>query len=329
MPEAVRPRRTTRDRLVTWLPRLLGLLLLGVLLIKLDTRRFLQAISTADGRLIALAVVGMIPLIALKTVRWQAVLRAQHVHFGFGPAFAAYFGSLFIGYLTPGRLGEFVKAAHVSRQDGVSFGQAFSTVLADRLFDLYALLVVGGAAVATMTTSNLLVAVAGPALLLTLGLVVFLNESTFGWFRHVASRIGPAARRLSTVGRWLSDTRDGLRQVTLGWLLVAIGLTAVAYLLFYAQCYLLALALSLPIDMLTVSMAVALGSLVTLVPISISGLGTREAVIVAYLGNIGVAPEGALGFSFLVFVTFYIAGGLMGAVAWWLSPVPLKLESRG
>jgi uncharacterized membrane protein YbhN (UPF0104 family) len=99
--------------------------------------------------------------------------------------------------------------------------------------------------------------------------------------------------------------------------------------LFYGQCYLLALALSLPIDIIRVSMAVALGSLVTLIPISISGLGTREAVIVAYLGNAGVAPEAALGFSFLVFATFYIAGGLMGAIAWWLHPVPLSLESQG
>ena len=329
MSQTIGTRRPTSQRLVAWLPRLLGLVLLGVLLVRFDTRRLLHAISTADGSFILIAMIGMVPLIAIKTVRWQAVLRAQQVYFPFLPAFSAYFGSLFIGYLTPGRLGEFVKAAHVSRQDRVSFGQAFSTVLADRLFDLYALLLVGGAALANMTTGNLFVAVAGPALLLTLGLIAFLNRSTFGWFRGVASRFGSAAGRLSTLGRWVSDTRDGLRQLTPGWLLLAIGLTALAYLLFYGQCYLLALALSLPIDIIRISMAVALGSLVTLIPISISGLGTREAVIVAYLGNAGVAPEAALGFSFLVFATFYIAGGLMGAIAWWLHPVPLSLESQG
>ena len=63
---------------------------------------------------------------------------------------------------------------------------------------------------------------------------------------------------------------------------------------------------------------------VTLLPISISGLGTREAAIVAYLGTIGVPAEAALGFSLLVFVTFYVGGGLMGAAAWWVKPVPLK-----
>lgn len=75
----------------------------------------------------------------------------------------------------------------------------------------------------------------------------------------------------------------------------------------------------------------ALGSLVTLLPISISGLGTREVAIVGYLGTAGMPAEIALGFSLLVFATFYIAGGLMGAVAWWMKPVQLpsrRLEGQ-
>ena len=64
----------------------------------------------------------------------------------------------------------------------------------------------------------------------------------------------------------------------------------------------------------TTSYAVALGSLITLLPISISGLGTREAVMIAYLGTAGISSEAALGFSLLVFFTFYICGGLIGLV---------------
>jgi hypothetical protein len=39
---------------------------------------------------------------------------------------------------------------------------------------------------------------------------------------------------------------------------------------------------------------------------------------------VGVTAEQALGFSLLVFATFYIGGGLMGAVAWWIKPAPLQ-----
>mgnify|MGYP002683163785 CR=1 FL=1 len=46
--------------------------------------------------------------------------------------------------------------------------------------------------------------------------------------------------------------------------------------------------------------------------------------VLVRLGAAGIAPEPALTFSLLVFATFYLAGGLMGAVAWWLKPVNLK-----
>jgi len=58
-----------------------------------------------------------------------------------------------------------------------------------------------------------------------------------------------------------------------------------------------------------------------LLPISISGIGTRDAVIIAYLGSLGITAEGAFGFSLLITLMFYTSGGLMGLAAWWLKPL--------
>ncbi len=83
----------------------------------------------------------------------------------------------------------------------------------------------------------------------------------------------------------------------------------------------IAKSIDLDVAFATTSYAVALGSLTALLPISIAGLGTREAAIVAYLGTHDVSSEAALSFSLLVFVTFYLGGGIIGAVAWWLKPL--------
>ena len=307
----------------TWLFRLLGLVLLGILLARLDIAQVRAILRQADGRLVALSVLAVIPLIFVKTIRWRGILRAQMIDYSLYPAFLSYFGSLFIGFLTPGRLGEFVKALHVSRDRNVPLALSFTSVLADRLFDLYALLLVGLAALFTLT--------AGPArfitllglLGLTLSLVVLLNNTLFGWLQQLGLRLGQVGQKLFGPENWLLQIRAGLRQLRGHRLWLAIGLTIVAYLIFFGQCYLLALALDLPIDFLTVSYAIALGSLVTLLPLSISGLGTREATIMAYLSTLGISAEAGLSFSLLVFATFYLGGGLMGAVAWWLKPAPL------
>lgn len=353
-------------RRTPWL-RLIGLILLGVLLARVDVTTLWGTIRDANPYLLAVAVLLNLPMVLLKALRWQALLGAQGIQYSVGNAYLAYLGSIFIGFLTPGRLGEFVRVMHVNRDCDVPIGQAFASVVADRLFDLYVLLLVGGGALLTLTAGNTeVIALAGSALAMTLPLALFLNNTTFGWLQAVGRTLGlgghkPAAgpsrisggahpgpprpgpgtggleplRRkfgthsLAALGGWLLEMRAGLRQLTGAWLLFAIILTALAYAIFFGQCYLLAMALQLPIVFVQVSFAVALGSLVTLLPISISGLGTREAAIVAYLSTVGVLAEKALGLSLLVFLNFYVAGGLMGAVAWWIKPAPLARVKTG
>jgi uncharacterized protein (TIRG00374 family) len=313
-----------RRRLSTSLVRFAGLGLLVILLIRLDFDHIRSTLQSADWLLILFATLWIIPLIAIKTVRWQGILRSQAVRLAFGPALLVYFGSLFIGFLTPGRLGEFIKAVHVNRECDVPLSQSFASVLADRLFDLYALLLVGSAALLTGTliahsvllVALLLIALIGP-------LVIFLHPATYAWTARVGLRFGALGRKLFAEDGLATKVRAGLRQLTWQWAAISTGLTAAAYLVFYGQCYLLAKALDLPVSFMTVTYAVALGSLVTLLPISISGLGTREAAMIAFLDTAGIEAETALSFSLLVFVSFYIGGGLIGALSWLVKPLPI------
>ncbi len=321
-------------RRVPWL-RLAGVALLVLLLAWVDVKQIGRVLRSADGGLIAAAITANLLLIFIKTVRWQAIMAAQDIRYPLREAYLAYWGSIFIGFFTPGRLGEFVKAAHVSRDCGVSGGQALSGVLADRLFDLLALLLAGGAALLALSGSEAdlltLLGLAAPFIIL---LVLGLNESFWSWFQRQVQRLeirfwgkpGFLTRFLVEKSS-LSDLRQGLRRLTWPWLLAATFLTVLAYLVFFLQCYWLALALHLQVGFIPVLYSVALGSLVTLLPVSISGLGTREAAMVAYLGTAGVPAEAALSFSLLVFFTFYAAGGATGAIAWWFRPVSLTRRS--
>ena len=93
--------------------------------------------------------------------------------------------------------------------------------------------------------------------------------------------------------------------------------------MFFTQAYLIARAAGIDASFLTVSLVIALGSLVAILPVSISGLGTRDAVIVAYLGTEGIQGDAALGFSILIFFVFVVGSGLIGAAAWLAKPVKL------
>lgn len=310
--------------------RLVGLALLIVLLWRIDKGKLVATVGHADHSLVMLAMLMNIPLVCLRAARWQCLLWFQGIPYGVGNVMLSYWGSIFIGLLTPGRLGEFTKAFHVSRDCGVGVGRALASVLVDRLCDLYILALIGGVALLSLTsgqTGSGLVGLVILGTLLTLPFVLLFYEGTFRWEQTWGLSLARFGRRLSAFYSWLLELRSGFREMTWSSLCIAGAITVLAYVIFFVQCYLLAVALNLKVGVVLISYAVALGSLVTLLPVSISGLGTREAVIIACLGTGGIPAEAALSFSLLVFFVFYLMGGLMGAVAWWIKPIPLKLAS--
>jgi hypothetical protein len=92
------------------------------------------------------------------------------------------------------------------------------------------------------------------ALLLTLPLALFLQEGMFCRIQTWGSRLGRAGHWLFASESWFLELRNGLRQLSLPWLLAAVGLTVLAYAIFFGQCYLLALALGLKISFVHVSL---------------------------------------------------------------------------
>jgi len=68
----------------------------------------------------------------------------------------------------------------------------------------------------------------------------------------------------------------------------------------------------------------AISNLISFIPISIAGLGTRDATLIYLFSLIGLKPELAVSYAFLVFITFFVCGGLMGAVAWWMKPIKFE-----
>ena len=311
--------------------RLLGLPLLAFILWRADAGLLANLTYAVTPYVLVAALLLNGPHVLLKVVRWRGLLRSQGIDYGIRPASLSYLSSIFVGLVTPGRLGDFSRVLHVTRDCGAPMARAFSTVLVDRLFDLYAILLVGGAAVVTLGTASREVRTIGLVALaafLILPLVVLLNGRVFRRFQALGSGAGPWGRKLLAPGGWIPQLRDAMLELTLGSLVRSAGLTILAYSIFFGQCKLLAVAMDLSVSFAQSSYAVALGSLVTFLPVSIAGLGTREAVIVAYLGTVGVTAEPALAFSVLVFLTFYVAFGLAGAVAWWIKPVTLPLPWR-
>jgi hypothetical protein len=304
-----------------WLVRLLGLGLLIWLLFRIDINDVLHALQGANLFTVIQAFILLIPLIALKSLRWLLIMGTPFDGRSFLQATLAYFSGLFLGFLTPGRLGEFIRIFYARGRLAGDTIAATVSVLVDRFFDLAALLVLGGLALAFLPYAAsvyrflgwgfILAGAAIPVLMLLFradsGLQRFLKQRDWSWGKF-------------SLNPWLASLAK-LRHAAL-W--SGFALTALAYGLFYSQGYLLAQAMALPLNYFSVAFALSLASLVALLPISISGLGTREWVVTLYLGTQGVSPERALAFSALIFLTFNLGGSLLGGISWLAYPEGLR-----
>jgi uncharacterized protein (TIRG00374 family) len=286
------------------LPRLIGVTLFGWLLTRFDVSQVVDSLFGARIFLVFLTMILIIPLIVLKAFRWKAFLRTQSIFVNIWRGSLAYFSSMFLGFLTPGRLGEFSRVIYLKNRHDISSGRALSSVLVDRFFDLYATLLIGAFALIIHSHDfyqYLTLVLFG--VVLSVLLVVLGSKSLFDWFAQIGLKLGVLGRKLFADESWLHELSVGMRQLNLRVLLFSLAVTVVAYALYFFQCYLLATALQLEVGFFPIMFAVSLGGLVTLLPISILGLGTREATIVAYLGAFGVSGTDALSFSLLVFTT--------------------------
>jgi len=69
---------------------------------------------------------------------------------------------------------------------------------------------------------------------------------------------------------------------------------------------------------------VSVGNVLSFLPISIAGIGTRDASYVLLLSSLGKSHEEAIVFSNLVLICFYLFGGILGLISYLIKPIELK-----
>jgi glycosyltransferase 2 family protein len=324
---AAAPVASPRRRILRTAIRLLGPIVLVLLIWRLgDPEKIWELIGSADLSLIALAVLINFANIHLKVLRWRALLAARGIHYPLGRAWGAFLSSLYVGMLTPGRVGDVLRIQYLRHDQDTPYAEGLASVVMDRLCDLYVLGFMVAAAVArfssavsgdlaTVTWVGVGVVVIAPLVLLIPGLA----ERTMG---IVYARVAKDPTGLS---RFL----DALRGYVGRGLLVAVPLSVIAILLTFVQGWLVARAVGLSLGYLDVAALLAIGNFLGLLPISISGVGVREAFYAVIFPSLGLAATSGVGFGLLVFVVIYVGLTLTGFVSWQLVPPPTGSPPTG
>ena len=266
------------------------------------------------GWFLAALAVNLVAVLVL-TERWRVLLRARgRLQPGFGWLLETTLVSLLLGQVLPTAVGgDAVRAIDLSRRTGAR-AEAISSVLVDKIVGTGALVLLAAAGAA-----------AGGAgfggdtvLLVELGVGIVCAGSLAVLFSRNAQRairpLRPLLRKLRIDGpaRALYDALHAYRNhpATLLWVFV---LACLAQLLRVVTVALLVHGMRLDVGFGTLLLLCPVLFLVTLVPISLNGVGLREATFVVVLASVGVARADA----FVLGLAFFAVGvvtALLGGV---------------
>lgn len=294
---------TARRRWVRRGARLLGPAVLLAILSRVDLAEIARSLGRVSLRHAALACVVVLLSVLIRTLRWRVILAAVGVRLPYRELLGYYGYSFFIGSVTPGRVGELVRTFPIVRA-GADPGVALFTVLFDRLTDV-AVLVIAATAALALGLGHRDDAGRAALVLVALG--------------GLAAGVGWVLLR-SKAKRFVAGLREGMRSMTAGVVAVCVGLTLAAWAVSYGANWLLSESLGLGVSYLWIVGVSAAASLVSLLPVTVLGAGTRDATLIVLLASQGIDATDALALSAL-----FLLITLWSGLAWF----PTALTAAG
>lgn len=296
-----------------WALRLIGVALLAVILVKIGRRSLIATLQQADWRGVAVAGGLCLAHFLLKACRWNFIVSRAGVRVGQWTSGKAYFSAMLLGLVTPGRIGEFVKAAMVRRwSPATSWGAALGTVVLDRLLDVGVFLLVAlwGLVRVGLPGEYHVAGEVGLAALLALGCVLALAA----WRRVMKTEYSQRVKQLllRKIGPSAGDFYRVLRQIFEPCSAPTYLLTLLAYILFFAYFIVLSRAMGSAASPRVLGWAIACASLAALLPVSIGGLGVRDFVLLAILQTWHEDPARVLALSLSYVGLMYLVALVTG-----------------
>jgi uncharacterized membrane protein YbhN (UPF0104 family) len=293
--------------------RLLGsAVLVGFVAWKTDWHKVAEAFRGLDVRLWLAALALQLATQVISTWRWRMFALPVGLGGSFRSYLSYYFVGMFFNLVLPTSVGgDVVRAWYLAHREGGGKGRrmpAVLSVLADRVSGVVVL-----AAVACVAAA-------------------LFPYPLPGWVKGIVATVGAAAfagivglpllDRVLRSPRFASPRLERLHGATAGGMTyfrdgrLMAGTTALSIVVQVNSVIIMALigaALHLPVHPLYYGILMPLVTLLTLLPVSVNGIGLREASTVALLVPLEVAPAEAVTLAFLLFAA-QTAAALVGLI---------------
>lgn len=309
---------------------LVGIMIFLWIIYKLDLNEVLSVARTIRWDVVLLSLAIGFAAVYVKSLKWKKIIDYSSLNYSTWNSFVAWMVGFTVGMITPGRIGDFYRVVYLKNENKRPWGLCFATVFLDRLLDIIIMLLIAGAGVLYLVSGHdvpfgrqlgIIIGV-----LLVLGIVfmlVFREGLVRMIIRPLFYRLVPEKYQKSmkiNYSEFFSIFNLMAKNPARLVYLFVIGL--MGWFMAILQAYVLALALNLDVSYVFILSIVPLLNIVELLPISFSGIGTRDAAMIFFMSLVSIKKEAAVAFSLMILITIYILA-LPGLVYWLKHPTKL------
>ena len=302
---------------------LLGIFIFVVILLRINFDIFWQTIKTVKFSYLIIAALLAFPMMLVKTWCWNYIKNQQEIKYGLKDSFLMYGSGLYAASFTPGKIGEMVKALYL-KKDGYSLGKSLVSVVLDRLSDFVFLILFiffGSLFFITIFQKQISILIFG-LMAFVLMLIIFIKT---GLLKFALKKLFSILVSQKHQKSWKINFQDFINDIKIykfkNYLIVLL-ITTFSWLFYYIQMYVLAQGANIAnnIPFLYLAISVTIAGLIALIPISISGIGTRDAALILLFAPFMIAKEQAIIFSALI-LSMYLFTTLIGLICWLIKPI--------
>jgi len=302
---------------------LIGLLIFYyILMYRVNLSEVWQTISQANPYFIILSILLTILMSIIQSWRWNYLKKIQGIKYRLRDSYLINSIGFLFSTITPGHIGDLIKIFYL-KKDGHPVGKSLVAIVLDRLVDIVFLILIG-----YLSMYFFVQFLSKYIIILTIAILIIIVLSFFFQKKSILKILVNKTIQFVVPKKyqksWHLTYQDFIINIKIyrpkNYLIISL-ITIANWLVFYFSMFFLSKSIDLnEISFIFLAMSITLAILTTLIPISILGLGTRDASLLFFFSFFNVSPEKTISFSTL-YLSMLLVTIFIGLFSWFKKPL--------
>jgi uncharacterized protein (TIRG00374 family) len=298
---------------------IIGFIILIYILFNLDLDKILYEFSRLNPFYLILSVFSFIPIVLLANYEWQILLKKQKIKVSYTYSLKNIFIGYFYGFISPGGYGAYARIFYLKNKSKISLQKCLSNVILFNTIDYISLLLIGffGGIILINTSAdmiNIFISIVIILLFLIIIFLIFINK-------ELSKKIIKKILNIKSINKLLLNYKSKISFdlfyedfPKLRFLKKPFILSILGWLIQFFELYLISKMFSIEMNFLYFIAIISITNVITSLPITIYGLGTREITLISLFSIFNIMPEKIVSLSLFWFVILWLIPSILGGI---------------